>query len=150
MIMKIRYDSMFLGIVLLFPCTALAQDTSEREIYPNKNVRLVLLAVPPDLPKELKDRYESFLPLFEEVLKENTTDREPESALFFRLVPAVKLVGSAKTKRAIVIVTAYKRNSRSEYVANLLLHSYATGKNVNKDEIAQFLKQQILSPLGGS
>jgi hypothetical protein len=55
-----------------------------------------------------------------------------------------------KTKRAFVTVTAYRKNNRNEYVGSLLLHSYITGGNVNKDEIGQFLSKQILGPLGGS
>jgi hypothetical protein len=150
MAMKTYCNTMLLVIITLFFGTALAQNISDRELNPHKNVRLVLRAGPDNLPKELKDRYERFLPIFEEVLRENTADTEAERALVIQVVPAVKVVGSAKTKRVTASITAYTRNSKSQYVGTLLLYSYTTGEDVNKEEIAQFLKQQILKPLGAS
>jgi hypothetical protein len=147
-IMRFQCALQVLALVLMFSGMSGAQEKTEREINMHNNVRLLLMAVPLDMPKELKDRYESFLPLFEEVLKENTSDREPDRAITIRLFPGVKEIGSAKTKRAIAKITAYRKDSKKEFIGNFLIYSYATGRTVNKEEIGQFLKQQILSPLG--
>jgi hypothetical protein len=125
-----------------------AQGKIEAEIEIHSNVKLIEVTVPQDMPQSLKDRYQAFLPLFIQTLKEKTADQPSDASLTIRIAPSVKEIGSAKTKRVIAQVTAYRRGVKSEYIANLLLHSYATGENVGKDEIEQFLTKQILGPLG--
>jgi hypothetical protein len=147
--MRSNNASMLLALVLLAGSLG-AQDGSEKEISIHNNVRLIEMAVPQDMPEELRNKYQVFLPLFVEALKENTSDQAFEDALTIRIVAGVKEIGSAKTKRVFAKITAYRKNSRSEYVGNLLLHSYATGEAVNKEEIGQFLGKQILTPLGAS
>lgn len=146
--MRLSDVPIFLALMLLFSCYVGAQEKTEREIDIHKNVRLVLMSIPQEMPEELKDRYRHFLPLFEEALKENTSDQASESALTIRLVPGTKEVGSRKTKRVIAHITAYRKDSRREFIGSFLLYSYSTGETVNKEEIKQFLKQQILTPLG--
>jgi hypothetical protein len=146
--MRLNDVSMLLVVMLLFFCSVGAQDKTEREIEIHKNVRLVILAIPQKLPEEFKDRYQQFLPLFEEALKENTSEQALESALTFRVIPDIKEIGSAKTNRVIARITGYRKNSNKEFIGDLLLHSYATGKTVSKEEIGTFLKRSILAPLG--
>jgi hypothetical protein len=146
--MRIRDAALVLALMLMFLATSGAQVAPERQIDLHDNVRLLLMPMPQDMPKELKARYESFLPLFEEALKENTSDRKPESALTLRLVPGTKEIGAAKTKRAIAKITAYCKDSKREFIASFLIYNYATGGTVNKEDISQFLKQQILGPMG--
>jgi hypothetical protein len=146
--MRLHDAAIFLALVLLFSCSVGAQEKAEREIEIHTNVRLILMAIPPEMPKELRARYQQFLPLFEEALKESTSDRGLESALTIRLVPDMKEIGSAKTKRAIARVTAYRKDSKREFIGNFLLYNYSTGETVNKKDIEQFLKKQILNPMG--
>jgi hypothetical protein len=140
--------SIFLALLVLLPSSAITQDKAEREIDIHKNVRLIEMAIPQDTPEEFKIRYRHFLPLFEEALKENTSDQALENALTFSVAPGIKEIGSAKTKRAIARIIAYRKKSLSQYVGDLLLYSYATDETVGKQEIGQFLTRQILSPLG--
>jgi hypothetical protein len=146
--MRLNDAFMLLVVMLLFFCNIGAQEKTEREIDIHKNVRLIIVAIPQEMPEELKDRYQKFLPLFEEALTENTSEQALENALTFRVVPAIKEIGSAKTKRAIARLTAYRKDSKKEFFSDLLIHSYATGKTVNKEEIGQFIKWYILNPLG--
>ena len=67
--------------------------------------------------------------------------------LFVLVAPGVKEVGSAKIKRPLAQITAYEKNSKNEYLGNLLLYSYVTGETVNKEEIERFLMRQILNPI---
>jgi len=140
--MKSGNALVLVGLVLLV-VSIKAQDKVEREIDIHNNVRLIQMAVPQDMPEELKSRYQAFLPIFVETLKEKTSEQFSENALTFRVVPGIKEIGSAK-------ITAYRKNTKSEYIGSLLLHSYATGENVSKEEIGQFLAKQILDPLGVS
>lgn len=145
--MKLNHAALWL-FLLLFSGTIAAQEKVAREIDIHKNVKLIEMAMPPDMPEELKANYQLFLPLFIETLKTNTADQAPETAITVRLTPGLKEVGAAKTKRIFVQVAAFKRDSKSEFIANLLLHSYLTGETVNKEEIEQFLAKQILRPMG--
>lgn len=147
--MKFSNAFLLLGMVLL-ASSLVAQEKSGTEIDIHKNVRLIEMTGAQDMPEELRNRYQTFLPLFVEALKENISEQAPENAVTLRIAPGVKEIGSAKTKRVFVTVTAYRKNVRNEYVGSLLLHSYITGGNVNKDEIGQFLSKQILGPLGVS
>jgi len=58
----------------------------------------------------------------------------------------MKEVGSAKTKRPLARITAFRRNSKQEYVGLFILYSYQTAGPVNKEETSQFLKKQVLEP----
>lgn len=137
------------GFILLVGSVK-AQDKVDREIEIHSNVRLIQLAIPHDMPDELRSRYLAFLPVFVDALKENTSEQTPENALTIRVVPGIKEIGSAKIKRVAVKITAYLKNTKREYIGSILLHSYATGENVSKEEIGQFLSKQILDPLGVS
>jgi hypothetical protein len=147
--MKSGNALVLVGFVLLI-VSLKAQDKVEREIDIHNNVRLIEMAIPQDMPEELRNRYQAFLPIFVETLKEKTSEQSPENALTFRVVPGIKEIGSAKIKRVVAKITAYRKNTKSEYIGSLLLHSYATGENVSKQEIGQFLARQILGPLGVS
>jgi hypothetical protein len=142
------YGVVFILSLTFAACSLQAQEGTESSIEIHNNVKLIEMPVPSNIPDELRSKYQAFLPLLVEALKEKTSEQAPENAITFRIVPGVKEVGSAKTKRVFAQITAYRRNTRSEYIGSLLLHSYATGGNVNKEEIGEFLSKQILSPLG--
>jgi hypothetical protein len=122
-------------------------ERTDNEIEISRNVRLIEIAVTPDIPSDLAAQYQKFLPIFREVLKEKTQNWTGEETLVVRVALAVKEIGAAKTKRAQARITAFIRNSRKEYIGQLLLYSYETNGPVNKEETRQFLKKQILEPL---
>ena len=132
--------------LLIFPVGVWAQEKVEREVEIHKNVKLTILAATPDTPEDLGGQYRSFLPIFEEVLKQNTKDQSDECSLTLRLSFGIKEIGSAKVKRPMAKVTAFRRNSKQEFLGTLILYSYATSGLVNKEETEQFLKKQILEP----
>jgi hypothetical protein len=132
--------------LLVFSWSVWAQDRSAREVVIHKNVKLIITAAAPNIPEDIAQQYQSFLPIFEEVLKQVTTDQSDECALTIRIASAVKEVGSAKTKRPIANVTAFRRSSKQEFVATLFLYSYATSGLIGKEETEQFLRRQILEP----
>ncbi len=123
------------------------QERSDRESEIRKNIHLIELAAPPDIPAEIAAHYHAFLPMFKEVLKENTRDQTDKDHLIIRVAAGIKEVGSAKIKRAQARVTSFCRNSKKEYIGNFILHSYTTNGPVNKEETAQFLRKQILEPM---
>lgn len=127
--------------------TIAAQEESDREIEIHKNVKLIQIAEKPGLPADLASQYRGFLPVFREVLKENTKDHSADNYLVLRVEPGVKEIGSAKTKRAQARVTSFCRNSKKEYIGSFILYSYLTQGPVNKEETEQFLRKQILDPL---
>jgi hypothetical protein len=131
---------------LFFSWSVWAQDKIDREVDVHKNVKLIIMASPPDLPEDVVKQFSDFLPILEEALKENTVDQSDDCALTVRVVAGVKEIGSAKTKRPTVRITAYRRNSRQEYLGTFILYSYMTGGPVNKEETVQFLTKQILEP----
>jgi hypothetical protein len=133
-------------MLLVFSWGIGAQDKTIREAAIHKNVKMVVAAAGPDIPEGLANQYQSFLPIFEEVLKQNTKDESDECALTLRIAIGVKEIGSAKTKRPMALVTAFRRSSRQEFVGTFLLYSYATSDLVSKEEIELFLKRQILDP----
>jgi len=145
--MKFHPIALFVLALLLYG-VGTAQEKALREVDLHRNVRLVLMPIPADMPEDLRERYADFLPLFEEALKAHTSDRPAESALTIRLVPKIKEIGSAKKKRAVACVTAFRRDSNKEFLCNFLIYSYVTGDTVNREEIEQFLNQQILGPMG--
>lgn len=131
---------------LLFTSSIWAQDKIEREVTAHDNVKLIVMAPGPDIEESLQKVYREFLPIFEQALKENTTDQSDECSLTLRIVAGVKEIGSAKTKRPFARVSAYRKSSRQEFVANFILYSYISAGPVNKEETAQFLTKQILEP----
>jgi hypothetical protein len=131
--------------ILFFPLIMWAQD-SDREVEIHKNVKLTVAAAGSDIPADLLSQYKTFLPLFETVLKENIAAQSDECAVTFRIAAGLKEIGAAKVKRATARITAFRRNSKQEFVGVLILYSYVNGGLVNKEETEQFLKKQILQP----
>ncbi len=145
--MRFRNVSVFIAFAfLLFSCSSWAQDEVIREAAIHENVKLTALAPAKDIPEDIATQFRNFLPIFEDALKESTTDQSDECALNIRVIIAVKEVGAAKVKRAQARITAYRRNSKQEYVGNFILYSYLTSGPVNKEETKQFLQKQILEP----
>ncbi len=137
-----------LCLLLLLPLGGLkGQDKVGYEIDIRSNVRLVTMPIPEDLPTEFKSKYLLFLQQLKESIKEKTSEHTPADALTFQVRPGIKEVGSNKTKRPMASIVAYKKDSKSEFRGDILLHSYATGENVSKEEIDKFLTRQIITPL---
>ncbi len=118
---------------------------SESEIH--KNVYLLDTDAAPDMPAELSGMYRRFLTVFKEVLKESTQDHSDENRLTMMVAPGMREVGPAKARRAQVRITSVIGNSNKEYITDFSLYSYASNNLVSRDEIAQFLRKQILEPL---
>jgi hypothetical protein len=133
-------------LVLLFSGIVWSQEKTEREATIQTNVKLVVIAPTTDMPESIQKEYRAFLPIFEQVLKENIASQSDECSLTLRIVPGVKEIGAAKVKRPLVRVTAFRRNSRQEYISTFLLYSYSSSGPVSKDETVQFLKKQVLEP----
>jgi hypothetical protein len=134
-------------LALLFLSWSLcAQEKPDREVEIHKNVKLVELGIPPDIPEDLVKEYRSFLPILEVSLKESTTDQSDDCFLTLRVNAGFKEVGAAKTKRPLARIAAFRRNSKQEYVGQFILYSYMNAGLVNKDETIQYLKKQILEP----
>ncbi len=131
--------------ILFYSWSIWAQD-SDREVEIHKNVKLLVTAAGSDIPADLSSQYKAFLPLFETVLKESIADQSEECAVTFRVAAGIKEIGAAKVKRPTARVTAFRRNSKQEFVGFLILYSYANSGLVNKEETEQFLKKQILQP----
>ena len=132
--------------LLLFPVGVWAQDKVEREVEIHRNVKLTVLAAAPDTPEDISGQCRSFLPIFEEALRQSTKDQSDECSLTLRLSFGIKEIGSAKIKRPMARVTAFRRNSKQEFLGTFILYSYATSGLVNKEETELFLKKQILEP----
>jgi hypothetical protein len=135
----------FTGLGLCTP--VLAQESAGQETQIHRNVRLVELEASPGVPANLSGQYEKFLPMFRDVLKENTKNQTDDKSLVINVSAGVKEVGAAKTPRAQARVTAFCRNSRREYVGNFILHSYVNNGPVTREETEQFLRKQILEPM---
>jgi hypothetical protein len=133
-------------VLLLFSWSVWAQEKADREIEIHKNVKLIELGISPDIPENVTNQYRAFLPILEDSLKESTTTQPDECSLTIRVNAGLKEIGSAKTKRPLAKITAYRRNSKQEYVGQFILYSYINSGPVNKDETIQFLKKQILEP----
>jgi hypothetical protein len=134
------------ALVFLFFSSVWAQEKSEREIEVHKNLKLIVLAATPEVPADIASQFKDFLPILEAALKESTTDQSDECSMTLRVSPGVREVGAAKVKRATAHITAFRRNSKQEYVGNMILYSYINSGPLNKDETGQFLKKQILEP----
>jgi hypothetical protein len=141
---KIRLITVF--AVLMLSWSALAQKKTDREINIHENVKLEIMVIPSDLPEDMKEPFRLFIPILEEVLKETTKDESAACALTIRATAGFKEIGSAKTKRPTAVITAFRRNSRQEYVGTFILHSYVSDGLVNQEETEQFLTKQILEP----
>jgi hypothetical protein len=131
---------------LIIPWSVWAQEKVEREVEIHKNVKLTIMTAAPDIPAEISSQFRSFLPIFEDVLKQNTKDQSDECYLTLRLSFGLKEIGAAKVKRPMARVNAFRRNSKQEFLGTFILYSYATAGLVNKEETEQFLKKQILEP----
>jgi hypothetical protein len=146
--MRLPIVPLFAVLASLSVCANIrAQENSDRETEIHRNIRLVELTAPSNIPINLAGQYQKFLPMFRDVLKENTKDQPEEKSLVINVTAGVKEVGAAKTQRAQARVTAFCRNSRKEYVGSFILHSYASNGPVNKEETEQFLRKQILEPM---
>ena len=133
-------------VVLLFSWSVLAQERPDRETEIHKNVKLVEMVVGADVPADLAQQFRAFLPILTDSLKESTADQPDECSLTIRVNAGFKEVGAAKTKRPLARITAFRRNSKQEYVGQFILYSYPNAGLVNKDETTQFLKKQVLEP----
>jgi len=131
---------------LFFSCAIWPQEKSDRELEIKKNIKLIELSVGSDIPEDLLMQYKAFLPLLEDSLKEITTDQSDECSLTLRVAAGIREIGASKTKRPKAHVTAFRRNSKQEYVGDFILYSYVNAGPVNKEETSQFLKKQILEP----
>jgi hypothetical protein len=131
---------------LFFSWTVWAQDKTDREVEIHKNIKLIVLSPGADIPEDIAKQFQSFLPILESSLKESTTDQPDECVLTLRVAAGIKEIGTAKTKRPMARVSAYRRNSKQEYLGTFILYSYISAGPVNKEETAQFLKKQILDP----
>jgi hypothetical protein len=144
---RIRISMLFLFLVLPLG-NVRAQEKAESEIDIHSNVRLIEMPVPQDMPEEFRGKYQVFMQQLKAALKEKTSERSSASALTIQVRPGIKEVGLNKTKRPMASITAYKKDSKNEFCGDILLHSYATGETINKEEIEKFLTRQILDPLG--
>ena len=144
---SICFSVLFFMIFFLPLYSAEAQEKpdSETDIY--TNVKLLEMPIPQNLPEDFKVKYQTFLGRLKQALKEKTSERSATSALTIQVCPGIKEIGAKRTKQPAARITAFKKDSKSEYVANFLLHSYITGETVNKEEIERFLTLQILNPL---
>ncbi len=132
--------------VLVFSWSASAQNKTSREIDIHENAKLEVMAVSSNIPEDMAEQFRLFLPILEEVLGEITTDQSAACALTIKVAAGFKEIGSAKTKRPTAVITAFRRNSRQEYVGTFILHSYVSDGLVSKEETEQFLTKQILEP----
>jgi len=133
-------------VFLVFSLSVFAQEKSEREVVIHQNIKLIVASAGSDIPEELANQYRSFLPILEQALKATTKDETDECSLTIRASAGVKEIGSAKTRRPTARISAFRRNSKQEFVGIFILYSYATSSMVNSEETAQFLKKQILDP----
>ena len=96
------------------------------------------MAPTPDTPEDILKQFQGFLPILEDSLKEITADQSDECSLIIRVAAGIKEIGSAKVKRPMARITAFRRNSKQEYLGTLILYSYVTSGPVNKEEAVQF------------
>jgi hypothetical protein len=131
---------------LSFSWTVWAQEKVDREVQIHKNVKLIVMTAGPDIPEAVASQYKSFLPILEDALRDTTMDESDECYLTLRVSIGVKEIGSAKTQRPQTRITAFRRNSKQEYIGSFILYSYINSGPVNKEETSQFLTKQILEP----
>ena len=143
--MKSVRFAVFLMILSLPLFNVVAQEKADLETDIHNNVKLMEMPIPSNIPEDYKVKYQFFIHQLKDVLKEKTSERSSESALTIQVRAGIKEVGSKKTKQPAARVTAYTKDSKVEWVAILLLYSYATGETINKQEIEKFLTLQILN-----
>ncbi len=142
MLVSLSRNALILSAI--FVCAQTKQDENELNLH--NNVTLISTEAPADAPEAAGKEYMQFLPLFVEVARASTADEIPECALTIRVTMGTKEIGTKKVERTIARVSAFRKNSPREYIASLILYSYLTGEQVNKEEIEDFLKQRILGP----
>jgi hypothetical protein len=141
---SIRIPTLFL--LLLLPLwSAKSQEKAESETDIHKNVRLIEMPAPQDMPEEFKGKYQAFLQQLKTAIEANTSEHESTNALTIQVRAGIKEVGSNKTKRPIASIVGFRKDSKTEYYGDILLYSYLTGADVNKDEIESFLNSKILN-----
>jgi hypothetical protein len=149
--MRTKVNEVFLilliGAFVLLPCHIKAQQKPQRELKLYDNVKVIEVSDISETQKKFNDEYQRFLPLFEKVLKNITANWPAGSELTVRVALGVKKVGSAKIQRPFAEVTAFRKESKREFVGTLLLYSYVTRGPVNSQEIEQFLNRQIIGPI---
>lgn len=145
--MRLSPVPMFAALAFLF-CSwnVWAQNKVDREVQIHTNVKLIVMAAADDIPEEIATQYRNFIPILQDALKEATEDQTDECALTIRASIGIKEVGAKKVQRPQASVSAFRRNSRQEFVGNLILYSYVNSGPVNKEETMQFLTKQILEP----
>jgi hypothetical protein len=137
--MQLLKTATLITAFLFFQGVVWAQD--ETEIH--KNLKLVEMPMMSDV---FADAAKQFLPLLKDSLKEITADQSDECYLTMRVAIGVKEVGSAKIKRPVARIVAFRRNSKEEFVGDFILYSFTRSGPVNKEETILFLKKQILAP----
>ncbi len=143
---SIRFSVLLVILSLPF-CSVEAQEKADSETTIHNNVKLIEMPIPPNIPEDFKAQYQIFIDRLKVALKEKTSERPSASALTFQVTAGVREVGSKRTKQPAARVTAFKKDSRNEWVASFILYSYATGETINKEEIEKFLTLQILNGL---
>ncbi len=76
-----QFSSIRLHLVLallIFSISAWAQEKVDREAEIHKNVKLIMMAIPPDTPEDIAKQYRSFVPIFEDVLKQSIKDQSDD------------------------------------------------------------------------
>ncbi len=141
-----RFSKLPVAVVCVFLFAFLSVWAQDRDVEIHRNVKLLIASPGSDIPAEIAAQYKTFLPLLESVLKETVPDQSDACALTLRVMPMVREIGAAKTKRAAARITAFRRNSKQEFFGNLILYSYVNSGLVNKEEISDFLQKQILEP----
>jgi hypothetical protein len=130
---------------MLLPLGAIKAQEKGFETDIHSNVRLVTMPIPEEMPPDFKVKYLMFLGQLKESIKAKTTERTPADALIFQVRPGIKEIGAAKTKRPMASIVAFKKDSKSEFRADILLFNYATGENVSREDIDKFLAKQIMN-----
>lgn len=131
---------------LLISWSVWAQENTGREVQIHKNVKMIEMPAAADIPEEIAAQHRAFGPVLEQALKKATDDETDDCALTLRVTLGFKEIGSAKVKRPIARVVAFRRGAKQEFVGTFVLYSYANSGIVNAEETEQFLKKQILEP----
>ncbi|HSW38667.1 MAG TPA: hypothetical protein VLL97_04165, partial [Acidobacteriota bacterium] len=146
--MKLHIIPLFAFLAGLGFCAqGLTQTVTERETEIHKNIRLIEVAVPKNIPADLVRQYRDFLPMFKETLKDVTRDQEYKDRLVIRVSAGIVEIGSSGVKYAQVRATSFCGNSKNEYVGNFLLHDFQTDGPVDREMTETFMRKQLLEPL---
>ncbi len=139
--------SAVLALLMLLPLCGLKAQQKGEGTDIHSNVRLVEMPIPQDMPEEFKAKYQMFVQQLKDAIKEKTSERTPADAFVFQVRPGIREMGANKTQRPTASVIAYRKDSKSEFRGDILLHNFATGGNIGKEDIDRFLAKQILFPL---